>query len=165
MNISLKTMNKAPTVKESKQERVSEMKVIAATQSGIEMRERQTHSLFTWSPIHSGWPNSLKGNITTNSREGWGWGELEGKTEMGILEEVRKWSQNVYQRAAWWAFHLRQISIVLFRLIISWSLSPLPKCIYWWSSCELCLKYTVYFLNSLLCLSIYGSQNRALFDY
>ena len=35
-------------------EREREMKVTAATQSGIEMGERRTHSLFKWPQTHSG---------------------------------------------------------------------------------------------------------------
>lgn len=34
--------------------RAREMKVTSTTQSGIEMSERQIHSLFKWSQIHSG---------------------------------------------------------------------------------------------------------------
>ena len=54
MKIAIKTMNKAHTVRQQARIRVREMKVTAATQSGIEMGERQTHSLFKWSQTHSG---------------------------------------------------------------------------------------------------------------
>lgn len=54
MNIAIKTMNKAHTVREQARMRAKEMKGTGTTQSGIEMRERQTHSLFKWSQTHSG---------------------------------------------------------------------------------------------------------------
>lgn len=45
MNIAIKTMNKAPTVKELQRMGARKMKVTATIQSGIEMRETNTFSI------------------------------------------------------------------------------------------------------------------------